>query len=43
LFIIKSKIQIESKSQLVISSTQEPLGCLSLNQRYKLKANHNYS
>ena len=40
-FISVSKIQFESKSQLIVWFTQCSRGCLSVCQRYNLKANHN--
>ena len=42
LFISKSKIQSESKSQQKIELHFYNAGCLSVNQRYNLKANHNH-
>ena len=42
-FISKSKIQFESKSQLCSISYNQVSGCLSVSQRYNLKANHNSS
>ncbi len=41
MFINTSKIQFESKSQLSIRAAFFFLGCLSIRQRYNLKANHN--
>ena len=41
LFIIKSKIQNESKSQQSLTDLAVSRSCLSLSQRYKMKANHN--
>ena len=40
-FISKSKIQSESKSQLPFDRFDEITWCLSVSQRYNLKANHN--
>ena len=40
-FINKSKIHFESKSQLLKDKCEICKGCLSINQRYILKANHN--
>ena len=40
-FISVSKIQFESKSQLVENVAENVAGCLSVCQRYNLKANHN--
>ena len=40
-FINKSKIHFESKSQLVGESVDITEWCLSISQRYILKANHN--
>ena len=42
-FISSSKIQSESKSQLTPCATATPHKCLSVLQRYNLKANHNTS
>ncbi len=42
-FINKSKIHFESKSQPVNDDTGNNEGCLSISQRYILKANHNIS
>src|SRR3989339_567880 len=41
LFISKSKIHFESKSQLTIDQILRRFSCLSVSQRYILKANHN--
>ena len=41
LFINMSKIQNESKSQQAKGYSNEFIGCLSICQRYKMKANHN--
>ena len=41
LFINTSKIQNESKSQLGEVEASEDDSCLSIRQRYKMKANHN--
>ena len=41
-FISVSKIQFESKSQLILIYDYQLLGCLSVCQRYNLKANHNH-
>jgi len=41
LFINKSKIQFESKSQQFDANISLTDCCLSINQRYNLKANHN--
>ena len=41
LFIVMSKIRIESESQPLHSLPLQPLRCLSWCQRYELKANHN--
>ena len=40
-FISKSKIQFESKSQRCLDPVALGRGCLSVSQRYNLKANHN--
>ena len=40
-FINKSKIQFESYSQQERHSKSSQSGCLSINQRYNLKAIHN--
>ena len=40
-FISVSKIQFESKSQLVTPAAEWTIRCLSVCQRYNLKANHN--
>ena len=40
-FISKSKIQSESKSQLISDLGMLFPRCLSVSQRYNLKANHN--
>ena len=42
-FISKSKIQFESKSQQAAEFAPPPDRCLSVSQRYNLKANHNTS
>ena len=42
MFINKSKIHFESKSQLKFISSDFIPRCLSISQRYILKANHNY-
>jgi len=42
-FISKSKIQSESKSQRICGEMLTGSRCLSVSQRYNLKANHNYS
>jgi len=42
-FINKSKIHFESKSQPTLPLAFDILKCLSINQRYILKANHNAS
>ena len=41
LWINKSKIQSESKSQRLIALNYQAYGCESISQRYNLKANHN--
>ncbi|MCW3083602.1 MAG: hypothetical protein JWP12_968 [Bacteroidetes bacterium] len=41
MFINKSKIHFESKSQHHGGFCGKPYGCLSISQRYILKANHN--
>ena len=41
LFINKSKIQFESKSQHAELMAEFEGSCLSISQRYNLKANHN--
>ena len=41
MFINKSKIQFESHSQLLEGAISFQLGCLSISQRYNLKAIHN--
>ena len=41
LFINTSKIQFESKSQQDATSIERWNSCLSIRQRYNLKANHN--
>ena len=41
-FISSSKIQSESKSQPVRPVVKQPRKCLSVLQRYNLKANHNF-
>ena len=40
-FISKSKIQFESKSQQGATFAPREAWCLSVSQRYNLKANHN--
>ncbi len=40
-FINKSKIHFESKSQQTFGTENIVTGCLSISQRYILKANHN--
>ena len=40
-FINKSKIHFESKSQLFRYTVKQNQWCLSISQRYILKANHN--
>ncbi len=40
-FINKSKIHFESKSQPEGTAKIKEMGCLSISQRYILKANHN--
>ena len=42
MFFNTSKIQFESKSQLIAKKLFYKLGCFSIRQRYNLKANHNY-
>ncbi|MCW3083603.1 MAG: hypothetical protein JWP12_969 [Bacteroidetes bacterium] len=42
MFINKSKIHFESKSQLIIYFVFAWIRCLSISQRYILKANHNW-
>ena len=42
LFFNTSKIQFESKSQLLLLSVAIVNGCFSIRQRYNLKANHNH-
>jgi hypothetical protein len=42
-FINKSKIHFESKSQQVFFPAAVGNGCLSISQRYILKANHNFA
>ena len=41
MFINNSKIRFESKSQHRLSNERNAIGCLSIIQRYVLKANHN--
>ena len=41
MFISKSKIHFESKSQLKSDQMRKKKSCLSVSQRYILKANHN--
>ena len=43
LFIVMSKIRIESESQLIMLQMYKNTCCLSWCQRYELKANHNIS